>query len=90
MENIAKYESKRTSLTCVSVDGIFTVSAFGVLPNGDLNDNHEMFWETYTDKNDAVKVYNKLRLVLSTCDIHKHYTTTAILKGYAQEALTSV
>lgn len=87
MENIAKYESKRTSLTCVAVDGIYTVSAFGLLPNGELNDDHEMFWDTYTDKNDAVKVYNKLRLVLSTCDIRKHYTTSAVLKSYALEAL---
>ena len=40
----------------------------------------------YESKRVAVKVYNRLRMVLSTCDLRNHYTTTAVLKGYAQEA----
>jgi hypothetical protein len=89
MKDIAKYESKRTSLVCVDTEIGFLVSAMGVLPNGELNDAHEMFSETYTDRDVAVKVYNRLRMVLSTCDLRNHYTTTAVLKGYAQEAVSA-
>jgi hypothetical protein len=86
MKDIANYLSKRTSLALVEVDGTFYLSALGVKPNGELNDDHEMFQGSYTDRTIAVNVYNRLRMVLSTCDLRNHYTTTAVLKGYAEEA----
>jgi len=90
MENLAQYSSKRSSLSFVGLDCIYFVSAIGVLPNGELDHDREIFSKEYTDKDTATRVYNKLRAVLYACDVHAHYPMPAVIKQYAEEAAAAV
>lgn len=84
---VDEYKSRRTSLVYMTVDGILYISAVALRLNGEIG--HELFSREYTDSKAAARVFVKLEEILKVCDKHLHYTTFAVLKSYADEAMAS-
>ncbi len=86
MKTVASYVSTRHSMSYVMLDGLLRISIMRLLPNGELDHDHETFSGDYQDGTVAARVYCKLEAILKACDHHRHWPMKSVVRDYALEA----